>query len=118
MDQGQAMFFVANAWLKVKPATIKNCWRLTNILAIKEGTTDGRPVEYPTTALPLEEEITAELNGMLSDLPGNDNGITNIEQLDLETDETNMMMFHKPINMDDDVEEINDEEEDGTYSER
>ncbi|KAG1455023.1 hypothetical protein G6F46_008350 [Rhizopus delemar] len=66
MDQAQTMFFLANAWLK--------------------------PVEYPTSALPLEEEIAAELNGVLPDLPRSfDNKVTDISQLNLEADESEMI---------------------------
>ncbi|KAG1056594.1 hypothetical protein G6F43_001539 [Rhizopus delemar] len=96
MDQAQAMFFLANAWLKVKPETIKNCWQHTKILAFKEKTIcDFEPVEYPTSALPLEEEIVAELNGMLPDLPGNfNNEVTDVSQLNLEADENDMIVCY------------------------
>ncbi|EIE83342.1 hypothetical protein RO3G_08047 [Rhizopus delemar RA 99-880] len=70
MDQAQTMFFLANAWLK--------------------------PVEYPTSALPLEEEIAAELNGVLPDLPRSfDNKVTDISQLNLEADESEMIKRQK-----------------------
>ncbi|KAG1627783.1 hypothetical protein G6F44_012096 [Rhizopus delemar] len=96
MDQAQAMFFLANAWLKVKPETIKNCWQHTKILAFKERTIcDFEPVEYPTSALPLEEEIVAEINGMIPDLPGNfDNKFTDVSQLNLEADESEMIVCY------------------------
>ncbi|KAG1535519.1 hypothetical protein G6F51_011495 [Rhizopus arrhizus] len=96
MDQAQAMFFLANAWLKVKPETIKNCWQHTKILAFKEKTIcDFEPVEYPTSALPLEEEIVAELNGMIPDLPGNfNNEVTDVSQLNLEADESDMIVCY------------------------
>ncbi|KAG1047208.1 hypothetical protein G6F43_010333 [Rhizopus delemar] len=69
MDQARAMFSLANAWLK--------------------------PVEYPTSALPLEEEIVAELNGMLPNLPGNfDNKVTDVSQLNLEADESEMIVCY------------------------
>lgn len=89
MDQVQAMFFLDNAWLKIKPETIKNCWRHTRILQFKENPVLNGEVEYPTTPLPLEESITMELNEMLPNLPGNtSNEVTDINQLDLETDES------------------------------
>ncbi|KAG1516319.1 hypothetical protein G6F53_002255 [Rhizopus delemar] len=96
MDQAQAMFFLANAWLKVKPETIKNCWQHTKILAFKERTIcDFEPVEYPTSALPLEEEIVVELNGMLPNFPGNfDNKVTDVSQLNLEADESEMIVCY------------------------
>ncbi|EIE86859.1 hypothetical protein RO3G_11570 [Rhizopus delemar RA 99-880] len=96
MDQAQAMFSLANAWLKVKPETTKNFWQHTKILAFKERTIcDFEPVEYPTSALPLEEEIVAELNGMLPNLPGNfDNKVTDVSQLNLEADESEMIVCY------------------------
>ncbi|KAG1038858.1 hypothetical protein G6F43_012623 [Rhizopus delemar] len=93
MDQAQAMFFLSNARLKVKPETIKNCWQHTKILAFKEKTIcDFEPVEYPTSALPLEKEIVAELNGMIPDLPRKfNNEVTDVSQLNLEADESDMI---------------------------
>ncbi|KAG1038616.1 hypothetical protein G6F43_012668 [Rhizopus delemar] len=56
MDQAQAMVFLANAWLKVKPETI---------------------------------------NGMPPDLPGNfDNKVTDASQLNLEADESEMIVCY------------------------
>ncbi|KAG1046497.1 hypothetical protein G6F43_011020 [Rhizopus delemar] len=56
MDQAQAMFFLANEWLKVKPETI---------------------------------------NGMLPDLPRNfDNKVTDVSQLNLEADESEMIVCY------------------------
>ncbi|KAG1036287.1 hypothetical protein G6F43_013076 [Rhizopus delemar] len=78
MDQVQAMFSLANALLKVKPETIK---------------TAG--MEYLTSALPLEEEIVAELNGMLPNFPRNfDNKATDVSQLSLEADESEMIVCY------------------------
>ncbi|KAG1626081.1 hypothetical protein G6F44_012526 [Rhizopus delemar] len=96
MDQVQAMFSLANAWLKVKPETIKNCWQHTKILAFKERTIcDFDPVEYLTSALPLEEEIVAELNGMPPNFPRNfDNKATDVSQLNLEADESEMIVCY------------------------
>ncbi|KAG2190430.1 hypothetical protein INT47_006476 [Mucor saturninus] len=86
MNQVQAMFFLANAWLKVTPATIKNCWRHTNILGFKENPTAlALP---PTVPLPLEDNVVQEINNLLPDLPGNlDNEVTDVSQLDLDSDE-------------------------------
>ncbi|KAG1034691.1 hypothetical protein G6F43_013359 [Rhizopus delemar] len=96
MDQAQAMFFLSNARLKVKPETIKNCWQHTKILAFKEKTIcDFEPVEYSTSALPLEKEIVAELNGMIPDLLGNfNNEVTDVSQLNLEADESEMIVCY------------------------
>ncbi|EIE88705.1 hypothetical protein RO3G_13416 [Rhizopus delemar RA 99-880] len=56
MNQAQAMFFLANAWLKVKPETI---------------------------------------NGMLPDLRGKfDNKVTDVSQLNLEADESEMIVCY------------------------
>lgn len=86
MNQVQAMFFLANAWLKVTPETIKNCWRHTNILGFKENPTAlALP---PTVPLPLEDNVVQEINNLLPDLPGNlDNEVTDVSQLDLDSDE-------------------------------
>ncbi|KAG1033463.1 hypothetical protein G6F43_013569 [Rhizopus delemar] len=88
--------YITNAWLKVKPETIKNCWQHTKILAFKEKTIcDFEPVEYPTSALPLEEEIVVEINGMIPDLPGNfNNEVTDVSQLNLEADESDMIVCY------------------------
>ncbi|KAG1039509.1 hypothetical protein G6F43_012486 [Rhizopus delemar] len=56
---------------------------------------DFEPVECPTSALPLEKEIVAELNGILPDLPGNfDNKVTDVSQLNLEADESEMIVCY------------------------
>ncbi|KAG2190835.1 hypothetical protein INT47_011357 [Mucor saturninus] len=82
----QAMFFLANAWLKVTPETINNCWRHTNILGFKENPT--ALALLPTVPLPLEDNVIQEINNLLPDLPGNlDNEVTDVSQLDLDSDE-------------------------------
>ncbi|KAG1176428.1 hypothetical protein G6F36_010956 [Rhizopus arrhizus] len=56
---------------------------------------DFEPIESPTSALPLEEDITSELNGMLPDLPRKfDNKITDVSQLNLEADESEMIVCY------------------------
>ncbi|KAG2190978.1 hypothetical protein INT47_007468 [Mucor saturninus] len=86
MNQVQAMFFLASAWLKVTPETIKNCWRHTNMLGFKENP-DALALP-PTVPLPLEDNVVQEINNLLPDLPGNsDNEITDVSQLDLDSDE-------------------------------
>ncbi|KAG1562381.1 hypothetical protein G6F47_000981 [Rhizopus delemar] len=88
--------YITNAWIKVKPETIKICWQHTKILAFKERTIcDSEPVGYPTSALPLEEEIVAELNGMLPDIHVKfDNKVTDVSQLSLEADESEMIVCY------------------------
>ncbi|KAG1551416.1 hypothetical protein G6F51_001854 [Rhizopus arrhizus] len=122
MDQAQAMFSLANAWLKVKPETIKNCWQHTKILAFKERTIcDFEPVEYPTSALPLEEEIIAELNGMLPGFLRNfDNKVTDVSQLSLGTDESKMIVCYttSTINNEETAEGNVDETEENDNTEQ
>ncbi|KAG1057673.1 hypothetical protein G6F43_000491 [Rhizopus delemar] len=88
--------YITNAWIKVKPETIKNCWQHTKILAFKERTIcDSEPVGYPTSALPLEEEIVAELNGMLPYIHVKfHNKVTDVSQLSLEADESEMIVCY------------------------
>ncbi|EIE87812.1 hypothetical protein RO3G_12523 [Rhizopus delemar RA 99-880] len=72
MDQVQAMFSLANVWLKVKPETI---------------------------------------NGMLPDLPGKfDNKVTDVIQLNLEADESEMIKRQKG-NVDETEENDNTEQD-------
>ncbi|KAI8887555.1 DDE-domain-containing protein [Backusella circina FSU 941] len=103
MDQVQVMFFLANAYLKVKPETIKNCWSHTNILAFKEGLSCSE-VSYPSMPLPLDSDVTSELDSMLPTLPGNYNQeITSVDQLDLEADEHEMLINSTHPSIDSDV---------------
>ncbi|KAG1455419.1 hypothetical protein G6F46_008154 [Rhizopus delemar] len=54
-----------------------------------------KPAEYPTSALPLEEETVAELNEMLPNFPKNfDNKVTDVSQLNLEADESEMIVCY------------------------
>ncbi|KAG1498964.1 hypothetical protein G6F53_011625 [Rhizopus delemar] len=121
MDQAQAMFFLANTWLKVKPETIKNCWQHTKILTFKEKTIcDFEPVEYPTSALPLEAEIVAALNGMLPDIYVKfDNNVTDVSQLNLEADESEMIVYYKTSTNNEEMVEGNiDEAEENDNTEQ
>ncbi|KAG1632517.1 hypothetical protein G6F44_010696 [Rhizopus delemar] len=53
------------------------------------------PAEYPTSALPLEEETVAELNEMLPNFPRKfDNKVTDVSQLNLEADESEMIVCY------------------------
>ncbi|KAG2232621.1 hypothetical protein INT48_001310 [Thamnidium elegans] len=118
MNQVEAMFFVAEAWLKVKPETIKNCWKHANLLAFKDCPVES--VTYPESPLPLVEEDAEGINSMIADLPGNFDGeVTNVHDLDLETDENEMMLCYQQLDLDTDepsmeleeVEEVEEEEE-------
>ena len=99
MDQVQAMYFLASSWLKVKPETIKNCWRHTKLLNFKETLSlNSEVLELPSTALPLEPEIVAQLNELIPSLPGNlNNEVTKMDELDMETDENEMVLFPTSI---------------------
>ncbi|KAG1495164.1 hypothetical protein G6F47_009136 [Rhizopus delemar] len=56
---------------------------------------DFEPVDYPTSTLPLEEKIVAELKGMLPNFPGKfDNKVTDVSQLNLEADESGMIVCY------------------------
>lgn len=100
MDQVQAMFFLANAWLKIKPETIKNCWKHTNLLALlsKEAHNDENyVVEVPTSGLPLETEVANTLAELIPVLPGNEGEITCVSELDLEAEESSIVLFPQYI---------------------
>lgn len=111
MDQVQAMFFLAVSWLNIKPKTIKNCWDHTNILSLLSNESDEIVLDSPTSALPLENEVIHELDGLLGHLPGNENNeIPSVEDLDLESGEADMMLFPEfefESNDDSDIEEEN-----------
>ncbi|EIE81348.1 hypothetical protein RO3G_06053 [Rhizopus delemar RA 99-880] len=52
-------------------------------------------VKYLTSTLPLEEEIVAKLNGTIPNSPGNfDNKFTVVSQLNLEADESEMIVCY------------------------
>ena len=105
LDQVDAMWFLADAWLKVKVSTIENCWNHTNILQSKHcreleeetNQTDKDFVLPPEEGLPLDDEVVQTINKLLSDLPGNNN-ITSIEELDLEANESDVIVTQPSYN--------------------
>ncbi|KAG1088583.1 hypothetical protein G6F42_020228 [Rhizopus arrhizus] len=109
MDQVQAMIYIASSWKNVKPETIANCWRHTNMLSFKDKPTgdssdDFELPQFPTCSLPLEQTVVDELNRIIPDLPGNTNNeVTRVSELDLETDEDSMLLMELPgLTTDDD----------------
>lgn len=112
MDQVQAMFYVAHSWLAIKSETINNCWKHTNLLKIlskEHSNDDSCDVSIPSHDLPLDEEVSAELNEMLPRLPGNiDNEIQDVSELDLDAGESDLMLF-PPITVGA-LDQVSDEE--------
>lgn len=72
MDEVDALYFLADAWIRVKPKSIKNCWDHTNILNFKinKESIDDEAL-LPTAELPLDDDLVQELSDIISDLPGN-----------------------------------------------
>ena len=99
------MWFLADAWLKVKVSTIENCWNHTNILRSKRcreldeetNQTDKDFVLPSEEGLPLDDEVVHTINKLLPDLPG-DNNITSIEELDLEANESDVIVTQPSYN--------------------
>ncbi|KAI8325767.1 hypothetical protein EDC96DRAFT_550347 [Choanephora cucurbitarum] len=65
LKEVQALFMLAEAWLRVKPLTINNCWVHTKILL----NTAEVVSEPPTTSLPLEDDVVDRINELLPQLP-------------------------------------------------
>lgn len=104
MDEVDALFFLADAWRKVKPETIKNCWDHATILNFKFPDQERIETEdaIPTFRLPLDDTVVRNLNEIIPDLPGNrdDNGnplVTEVEELDLAADESDSMVFRPEL---------------------
>ncbi|KAF1800118.1 hypothetical protein V8B55DRAFT_1580188 [Mucor lusitanicus] len=100
MDEVHAFFFLADAWIKVKPQTIQNCWDHKTILDFKFS--DGQTIELedviPTSELPLEDGLVTRLNQIILDLRGNRNDdctplVEDVEGLYLNADETDEIVF-------------------------
>ncbi|KAL7323202.1 hypothetical protein PS15p_211135 [Mucor circinelloides] len=59
--------------------------------------------QFPAYSLPLEQTVVDELNRIIPDLPGNNNEVTHVSELDLETDEDSMLIMEFPgLTTDDD----------------
>ena len=110
-----ALYFLADAWIRVKPTSIQNCWDHTNILNFrtnKESIDDDELL--PTTELPLDNDLVEELNNIISDLPGNKDSegrrmATTLDELDLYADESTLIVvLPKTVDF---LEEGNEDEE-------
>ena len=58
--------------------------------------------QFPTDPLPLEQSVVDELNRIIPELPGNNNEVAHVSELDLETDEGGMLFIELPGFMTDD----------------
>jgi hypothetical protein len=101
MDEVDALYFLADSWIKVKPQTIQNCWDHTKILNYKF--TDKERIKsedvLPTFELPLDDGLVNQLNEIIPDLPGNrsEDGnqlVTAVDELDLNADEFDLIVFN------------------------
>ncbi|KAK4520389.1 uncharacterized protein ATC70_008523 [Mucor velutinosus] len=73
MDEVDALYFLADSWIKVKPQTIQNCWDHTKILDFKfaqRQRVDSEDV-LPSFELPLDDDLVRQLNEIIPELPGN-----------------------------------------------
>lgn len=121
MDEVQALYYLADAWLKVQPSTIANCWRHTNILGFKTGNSIASNEDLiQSEALPLESYVVEPLRELIPHLPGNtaENGasiVRSLDQLDLEADESSLLTTPPLIEIDSedtgDEENLEEEEE-------
>ena len=126
MDEVDALYFLADSWIKVKPQTIQNCWDHTKILNYKFADRERIESEdvLPKFELPLDDDLVNQLNEIIPDLPGNrsDDGnrlIAAVEELGLNADESDLIIYNPGIvefeENDDDTEspelEVDEEEE-------
>ncbi|KAI9473569.1 MAG: hypothetical protein EXX96DRAFT_640712, partial [Benjaminiella poitrasii] len=83
----------ADSWLKVKPSTIRNCWEKTKIINFKfsNNANYDDPDELPDASdvVPLGENTVNPINDIIPQLPGN---TTDIDQLELDTDEESLII--------------------------
>lgn len=93
MNEVEALFYLADAWLKIEPSTISKCWKHTSILAFKDEHHQGISENLlQSEALPLEDSVLEEINDLIPDLPGNDSGlVTSAAELDLYADEAELI---------------------------
>ena len=108
LKEVQALFMLAEAWLRVKPLTIKNCWVHTKILL----NTAEVVSDPPTTSLPLEDDVVDRINELLPQLPGIDteDGL-DLADFDLNSGENQMIITDTLDVMEDQEEEEEEEEE-------
>ena len=109
LKEVQALFMLAEAWLRVKPLTINNCWVHTKILL----NTAEVVSEPPTTSLPLEDDVVDRINELLPQLPGVDteDGL-DLADFDLNSDESQMIITDTlDVMVDQNEDEVEEEEE-------
>ncbi|OBZ85254.1 hypothetical protein A0J61_06690, partial [Choanephora cucurbitarum] len=89
LKEVQALFMLAEAWLRVKPMTINNCWVHTKVLL----NTAEIVSDPPTTSLPLEDDVVDRINELLPQLPGIDaeDGL-DLAGFDLDSGENHMII--------------------------
>jgi len=104
MDEVDALFFLADSWLKIEPQTIKNCWDHTKILDFKFADRERIETEeaIPNFELPLSDALVRRFNEIIPDLPGNrdDNGnplVTELDGLDLAANESDLIVFQPEL---------------------
>ncbi|KAK4509834.1 uncharacterized protein ATC70_007138 [Mucor velutinosus] len=104
MDEVNALYFLADSWIKVKPQTIQNCWDHTKILDFKfaqRQRVDSEDV-LPSFELPLDDDLVSQLNEIIPELPGNRSNdgvqmVTEVNDLDLNEDESDAIVFNPVI---------------------
>jgi hypothetical protein len=123
MDEVDVLYFLADSWLKVETQTIQNCWDHTKILDFKFQNRESIEIDsaIPTFELPLNIDLLNRLGELIPDLPGNqDQSVTGVEDLDLNADESNLILCQPEfVEFDDDneegqvtdVEDVEDEED-------
>lgn len=95
MDEVEAMWYISEAWRKVKPTTILNCWNHTKVVdfKFKTASSDDEAIsddqQLPSEELPLDAYVVEKLNSVIPDLPGNGTAgssmISSVAELDLVT---------------------------------
>ncbi|KAK4508969.1 Bud site selection protein, Revert to axial protein 1 [Mucor velutinosus] len=104
MDEVDALYFLADSWIKVKPQTIQNYWDHTKILDFKfaqRQRVDSEDV-LPFFELPLDDDLVSQLNETTPELPGNRSNdgvqlVTEVNDLDLNADESDAIVFNPMI---------------------
>ncbi|KAI9330658.1 hypothetical protein BD770DRAFT_449517 [Pilaira anomala] len=100
LSEVQALWYLADAWQRVKVSTIKNCWDHTNILqfkhrrdsSIETDITDDDFVLPPDEGLPLDDDIVRKIVQLIPELPLNDGQVVESYELDLEADESDLVV--------------------------
>lgn len=121
LSEVQALWYLADAWRRVKVSTIKNCWDHTNILQFKHrrdssnepGATDSDFVYPPDEGLPLDDEIVRQIDHLVPELPLNDGQVVESHELDLDADESDLVVTepYGAATIEEEEEEVHQEEE-------